>query len=115
MSDYLKDKFVRLRCRKFYPEAHTHLVIGKVVDETENYIVMKGRTFHYKRIVDRGLSQVTRGDVTVRVIPWDNVEIIHELGSMVDYNADYLFDKDGNLVFSDYSKTMIVNKGDARE
>jgi hypothetical protein len=113
MSNYLKDKFVRLRCRKTYPEAHTHLVIGKVVDETDRYIVMKGRTFHYKRIVDRGRSQVTRGEVTVRVIPWDNVEIIHELGGEVDYNADYVFDKDGNLVFMDSDKTMIVNKGDS--
>ncbi len=115
MSDYLNDKFVRLRCRKAYPDAHTHLVVGKVIKETENYIVMKGRTFHYKRIVDRELSQISRGDVTVRVIPWDNVEIIHELGAMVDYNADFLFDKEGHLVFSDYSKTIIVNKGDTRE
>ena len=113
MSDYLKDKFVRLRCRKSYPEAHTHLVIGKVVAETDRYIVMKGRTFHYKRIVDRGRSQVTRGEVTVRVIPWDNVEIIHELGGEVDYNADFKFDTDGNLVFMDSDKTMIVNKSES--
>ena len=40
-------------------------------------------------------------------------EIVHELGANVDLNADFVFDLDGNLVFMDRDKSMIVGNGDA--
>ena len=113
MGHYLVGKFIRLRCRKVYPDAHTHLVVGKVIEETSRYLVVDGRTFHYRKIVDRKLSQFNRGAERIRVVPWENIEIIHELGENVDLNADFVFDLDGNLVFMDRDKTMIVGNGDA--
>lgn len=108
MKEYLKHKNIRLRCKKEYAEAHTHIVIGKVEEETANYIVIKGRTFHFRRIVDRTRNQVYCGDVMVRAIPWDSVEIIHELGHRTDYGADFTFDADGNLILADAGKTVIA-------
>jgi len=40
-------------------------------------------------------------------------EVVHELGANVDLNADFVFDLDGNLVFMDRDKSMIVGNGDA--
>ncbi|MFA7230426.1 MAG: hypothetical protein WC071_04085 [Victivallaceae bacterium] len=115
MKEYLKDKNIRLRCKKNYPEAHTHIIIGKVVEETCNYIAVKGRTFHFRRIVDQMISQVHCGDVMVRATPWENVEVIHWLDKQVDYNADISFDARGNLILNDKGKTIIAAKRDGLE
>ncbi len=115
MRSYLKGKFIRLRCRKSYPEAHTHLMIGKVVEETSRYLAIEGVTFHYRKILDRKMSQFNRGILAVRIVPWENIEIIHELGQKVDLNAEVAFDKGGNLVFSDDDKTMIVSHCDSEQ
>ena len=115
MKSYLLGKFIRLRCKKAYPEAHTHLVVGKVIEETSRYLAIEGRTFHYRKILDRKLSQFNRSSMMVRIVPWENVEIIHELGETVDLNAGFAFDHDGNLTFTDADKTMIVGNGDAGE
>ena len=76
MSNYLKGKTIRLRCKKDYPGAHTHIIIGRVVEENESYIAVQGRSFHFARIVDGMRSQIAIGQETVRVIPWGNVELI---------------------------------------
>jgi len=115
MSNFLKQKFIRLRCKKAYPEAHTHLMIGKVMEETSRYLAIKGRTFHYRKILDRKMSQFNCGSIAVRIIPWENVEIIHELGEKVDLDAKITFDKSGNLVFCDDDKTMIVGNCDSEQ
>ena len=48
MSDYLKDKNIRLRCKKQYPGAHTHIIIGRVEEENARYIAVKGRSISVK-------------------------------------------------------------------
>ncbi|MDD3153980.1 MAG: hypothetical protein PHS41_03875 [Victivallaceae bacterium] len=108
MNDYFKGKNVRIRCRKDYPEAHSHIMIGKVRAETRNCIVVEGRTFHFRHLVDGLRSQVSCGDTMVRGIPWNNIEIIHELSPKTDYKADFDFDKNGNLILLDSKKTVIA-------
>ncbi len=115
MSDYLQGKNVRLRCRKSYPGAHTHIIIGKVEEENSRYIAVKGRAFHFSRLVDGMRNQVHTGIAMVRIIPWENVEVIHWLGAKVDWNADFDFDKNGNLVLLDKGKTVIAEKRDGME
>ncbi len=113
MENYLKDKIVRLRCKKLYPEAHTHVIVGNVLEETDRYIVIKGRTFHFRRIVDQMRSQIYCGNTMIRIIPWDNVEVIHWISAKTDWNADITFDSDGNLVLDDKAKTIIAAKRDS--
>ncbi len=115
MKDYLKGKNIRLRCRKSYPGAHTHIMIGRVEEETSKYIVVKGRTFHFNRIVDRMRNQVHCGVTMVRVIPWENVEVIHWIGEKTDWEVDFEFDKLGNLVLKDKPKTVIAECRDGME
>lgn len=115
MKEYLNGKNVRIRCRKDYPDAHTHIMIGKVKEETQNYIVVEGKTFHFRRLVDPMRNQVHAGDVMVRALPWENIEIIHELVPKTDYKADFDFDKNGNLILKDDKKTVIALKRDGAD
>lgn len=110
MNDYLKNKNVRLRCKKSYPGAHTHIIIGNVETENEKYLAIRGRTYHFARIVDGLTSQVAVGIEMIRVIPWDNVEIIHWLGPNTDWNAEIDFDRNGNLYLKDLPRTIIAEK-----
>jgi hypothetical protein len=115
MKEYLKDKYIRLRCKKTYPEAHTHIMIGKVIEESINYIAIKGRTFHFRRLVDKMTKQVHCGEVAIRIVPWDNIEVMHCLDGKVDYNSDICFDNSGNLILLDNSKTVIAVRRDGLE
>ena len=112
MTNYLKGKTIRLRCKKDYPGAHTHILIGRVVEENESYIAVQGRSFHFARIVDGMRSQINVGQETVRVVPWGNVELIHWLTERTDWNAEYGFDVKGSLILQDTARTMIAERRD---
>ncbi|MFA6816494.1 MAG: hypothetical protein WCS73_09395 [Lentisphaeria bacterium] len=112
MKDYLLGKNIRLRCKKSYPGAHTHVIIGRVEEENERYISIKGRTFHFSRIIDGMRNQVNAGMTTVRVIPWANIEIIHWLSEKTDWDSDFSFDARGNLFLKDGCSTIIAEKSD---
>lgn len=115
MNEYLNGKNIRLRCKKAYPGAHTHILIGRVKAETARYLAVEGRTFHFSRIVDGMRSQVHAGINMIRIIPWENIEIIHWLGEKTDWNADFRFDAIGNLVLDDPAQTVIAEKRDGME
>lgn len=110
MGKHLLEKFVRIRCKKFYPDAHTHILIGQVIEETNRYLAVKSRAFHFKRIIDCMKNQVAAGEVMVRIIPWDNIEVIHVLSLKTDCTADFEFDSKGNLVLKDKVKTIIAKQ-----
>ena len=110
MSDYLQGKIVRLRCKKAYPGAHTHIMIGKVEEENSRYIAIKGRTFHFQSIVQRKRSEVHAGITIVRVVPWGNIEVIHWLGEKTNWDADFDFDSAGNLILWDKNHTVIAER-----
>ncbi len=112
MSNYLEGKNVRVRCKKVYSEAHTHVIIGKVEAENSRYLAIKGRSFHFRLIVDGSRNQVNAGQNMVRIIPWENIEIVHWLGEKVDWNADFDFDQNCNLVLKDKNHTVIAEKYD---
>ncbi len=112
MKEYLKGNNVRLRCKKSYPGAHTHIIIGRVEEENGSYIVIRGRTFHFNRISEGQRSQINSGITMLRAIPWENVEIINLIGQKTDWEADFEFDRNGNLVLQDKLKTIIAEKRD---
>lgn len=112
MQEYLKSKMVKLRCKKSYQGAHTHIVIGRVLEENQNYIAIMGKTFHFGRIVDGMKNQIFSGAITERIVPWNNVEIIHPLSDESDFTASIKFDTNGNLVLCDKAHTLIAEKRD---
>jgi len=112
MSDYLKGKNIRLRCKKSYHEAHTHIIIGKVEEETDRYLAVRGRTFHFGKLTSGIRSQVTAGIAMIRAVPWENIEVVHWLGEKTNWEADFDFDKNGNLILKDRAHTVIAESRD---
>ena len=115
MSGFLKDKFIRIRCRKAYHGAHNHVLIGRVVEETASYLAVYGKTFHFSRLFDGLKNQVLTGAVTTRIVPWSNIEIAHLQSGSVDFEADFGFDEQGNLVLHDAANTVIAERRDNLE
>ena len=112
---YLIDKVIRLRCKKPYPDAHNHVIIGRVVDENESYIAVLGRSFHFAGILDRVTSKINPGrSNAIRVIPWGNVELIHVLdGDRINWSAEILFDNEKKHFFlDDEAHTVIAGRHD---
>lgn len=114
MKKKLLDRNVRVRCKKSYPEAHTHLLVGRVLEVNSTFLMLECRTFHLQLratvcgVVKNDRSRITAGEVMERVIPWQNVEILHLLPQETDYRADYQFDDNDNLVFADRVRTVIA-------
>lgn len=108
MSDYLQGKNIRLRCRKAYQSAHTHIIIGRVMEENSKYLAVKGRAFHFGRLIEGMRSQVHAGATMIRAVPWENIEVIHWLGEKTDWETDFDFDRNGNLVLKDHARTVIA-------
>ncbi len=43
----LNNKIVRVHWAKPYPTAHNHVAIGLVIAETDNYLVLRRKTYHF--------------------------------------------------------------------
>jgi hypothetical protein len=101
MDEQIKFKVWKVRTIKNYPEAHNHLLVGKVLEITNSYIRMHCRSYHHGRVVN-GPKDIQKGDVMIRVIPWSRIEIINELPSSFNYvRGDIVGDKEGQVLFRD--------------
>ncbi|MFC1765225.1 hypothetical protein ACFL6U_24525 [Planctomycetota bacterium] len=91
----------KVRTIKNYPEAHNHLLVGRVLETTDSYVRLHCRSFHFGQIV-RQPEDVKIGSVCVRVVPWSRVEIVNELPKTFDYIKNTLIAPDeGQVLFSD--------------
>lgn len=109
----MKDKVIRLRWKKYYGEAHSHVAIGEVCHENSGYVALKCRTFHFKKIINgRGIRE---GDMCVRMIPWNTIEVMHELETDTDYSAPLAMDSAGNIVLDNKYKTIVTRAQDFGE
>ena len=88
----------KIRTIKNYPEAHNHLLVGRVLKITESYIRLHCRTYHYGRMMTKP-DDVKIGPLMVRVVPWSRVEIINELPPAFDYVKNVLIATDEGQVF----------------
>jgi hypothetical protein len=91
----------KVRTIKNYPEAHTHLLVGQVLDITDSYVRLHCRTYHFKGAVNKP-DDIQIGSVMVRVVPWSRIEIINELPEGFDYvKSTVIADKVGQVLFKD--------------
>ena len=101
MNDQIESAVWKVRTIKNYPEAHNHLLVGKVLEITDSYVRLHCRSYHYGRVVNSA-KDVQIGNVMVRVIPWSRIEIINELPSSFNYvRGDIVADKEGQVLFQD--------------
>lgn len=96
-----KNKIWKIRTIKNYPEAHNHLLVGKVLEITSTYVCLHCRTYHFGRIISRP-DDVQIGNLTNRIIPWSRIEIINELPPDFDYVRNRVTaDREGEVIFQD--------------
>lgn len=101
MAELNETKIWKIRTIKNYPEAHNHLLVGRVLEITDSYVRMHCRTFHFGKVVD-GPRDIEIGDLMVRVVPWSRIEIINELPPAFNYAKTMVIaDKEGEVLFQD--------------
>jgi len=104
-------KVWKIRAIKNYPEAHNHVLVGKVLEITDSYVRLHCRTFHFGPSLDSP-EDVLIGDVMVRVIPWSRIEVINELPTDFDYiKSTVISDKPGQVLFKDKQYLCPIGRG----
>ena len=87
----------KVRIVKPYAEAHNHLIIGELLEETPTWLRIRGRTYHFGRASQR-LQDIKVGSNSVRLIPRNRVEVVNELPASFDYaDARLVTDGKGNV------------------
>ena len=104
-------KVWKIRAIKNYPEAHNHILVGKVLEITDSYVRLHCRTFHFGPSLDSP-EDVLIGDAMVRVIPWSRIEVINELPTDFDYiKSTVISDKPGQVLFKDKQYLCPMGRG----
>ena len=99
MVDENVGKIWKVRTIKNYPEAHNHILVGKVLEITDSFVRMHCRTYHFGRVIN-GPKDIQIGNIMVRVVPWSRIEIINELPQSFNYvRGDIIADKEGQVLF----------------
>lgn len=107
MAEPKDRKIWKIRTVKNYPQAHNHLFIGEVLQQTQSYVRLNCRTYHFGRTVN-SIKDVKIGSEGVRIIPWSRIEMINELASCFDYSgAEVIASKAEKMILSD-GKTECV-------
>lgn len=82
-------KIWKIRTVKNYPEAHNHVFVGEVLEVKDSYIKLNCRTFHFGRNVNAP-KDIRVGNIGIRIIPWNRVEIINDLEPTFNYKEAQL-------------------------
>lgn len=111
----LKGKIVIVRSVKPYADAHNHLAVGLVLEDTERYIRMLCRTFHYRKTDRNQRNSIQEGGVAVRVIPWMRIEVIHEMDKNTEWKSPAKFNDKGDYTLKTSGGDVRVIRGESRE
>ncbi len=91
-------KIVKIRFIKRYGGAKNHVCIGAVKAETDNYLVVKGRTFHFGSALPQKQG-LQKGLPKTRWIPWHQIELVTELRPDLDWRTEeFALDASGDIV-----------------
>jgi hypothetical protein len=105
----------KVRTIKNYPDAHNHLLVGRVLEITDSYVRLHCRSYHFGRVVTKP-EDIQIGGLMVRVVPWSRIEIINELPASFDYvRSTLVADKVGQVLFQDRENRYPVGSGTPRE
>lgn len=111
MNETNEQKVWKIRTIKNYPEAHNHLLVGKVLEITDSYIRLHCRAYHFGRVINRP-DDIQIGNLMIRVVPWSRVEIINEMPPNFNYRRNTLIaNKEGEVLFSDGRHACHVGSG----
>ena len=108
MGPNVKPKIWKIRTVKDYPQAHTHILVGQVMQMTNAWVKFYCRTYHFGSGIS-GTKSIKTGDAMIRILPWQRIEIINELDSQFDFVNAQLISHNHEIVLSDpnnYSCTI---------
>ena len=101
MTEQKEKKIWKVRTVKNYPEAHNHLFIGQVLDLNQSYVRLDCRTYHFGKTINN-IKDIRAGMKSIRILPWNQIELINELPSSFDYSKAELVSKEnGKIALSD--------------
>ncbi|MBA2124302.1 hypothetical protein B9J78_05135 [bacterium Unc6] len=110
-----KRTIVKIRQKKEYPEAKNHVVIGEILEETEHYLRLRCKVFHYRTSNYKTAKSVDVGKIKIRWIPWNIITVVTELPS--DFNwesAKFKVDGNGKLILEgQYSQEELAGVADS--
>lgn len=119
----LTGKVVRIRWVKSYPEAHNHVAIGDVLDETPHYLSLLCKSYHFGRniggrkarlVPHKCVGGIVEGEKAIRYVPWSRIEVINELPEDTDWDAEAQVDENGSCVLTNKYKTIITRVQDSQ-
>jgi len=120
----LKNKIVRVRWVKQYPTAHNHIALGSVIADTDNYLVLQCKTYHFGDHVGCKKAKLCRGKYVggimesvsaTRIVPWHRIEVINELPPTTDLDCDAFVDESGLCCLNNEHKTVITRATERSE
>jgi len=113
----LEGKILKIRWAKLYANAHNHVAVGVVLRETEQYLMMTCKTYHFGKTVGgkKGtlvpreyVGGILEGDKSIRIIPWDKIEVANELPDDTDWEAPACLEESGLCCLDNKHKTLIA-------
>ena len=111
METKTNTKILKIRTVKNYPQAHNHLLIGKALAITQTYIRLHCRTYHYGGVINSP-KDIQIGDLMIRMVPWNRIEVVNELPEDFDYiNNIVAVDKNGVVTFQDKKYNCPISTG----
>ena len=120
----LKNKIVKVRWVKQYPTAHNHVAIGSVIAETDNYLVLRCKAYHFgdhiggkkaKLCSGKYVGGIMESVTTTRIVPWHRIEVINELPPSTEWEGDAFVDESGFCYLNNGHKTVITRASERSE
>lgn len=102
-------KVVKIRTRKNYANASSHILIGSVVARDDVLVQVKCRTFHFKPPTLE-TEAIIQGSVSERIIPWSNVECINKLSDDFNWEKAALKKCDHGICLCDGKYETLVTR-----
>ncbi|MBI9016226.1 MAG: hypothetical protein JEZ07_03085 [Phycisphaerae bacterium] len=108
MSDKAEKQIWKVRTVKNYPDAHNHLMIGKVIEINKIYLRLECKTYHFRKNIN-SLKDIKTGPCEYRILPWSRIELINELSDNFDYkDAKLTITNDLTVTIDDGKNSCII-------
>jgi len=113
----LTGKVVKIRWVKPYADAHNHVAIGDVIQESPHYLTLLCKTYHFgnniggkkaRLVPHRYVGGIVEGEKAIRSVPWSRIEVINELPEDTDWDVEAQVDERGLCIMSNKQKTVVT-------
>lgn len=100
----------KIRAEKPYAGATNHVIVGELVEETDRYVRMRCRTFHFGKPV--ATAQVHVGGIKTRLFPWHTIAYVTVLAPDFPWKeAAPELTESGDIVFRATGEVLSARRG----